>query len=1121
MTTIKERLTQFIKQYYLNKILRGSLFLGISFIVLLLVFSTIEFFGWFNSGTRAFLFYFYLGFNALVLWFYLLVPFSRLLGIAKGIGIKMAAKIIGQHFPQIEDKLLNLLQLQEQDNTSTNESFVSKELIEEAIRQKELMLRPFPFVKAIEFRSSLRYARYLVPALLVFIALLGFKPELIKDPVRRIRNYHVHYEKPAPFSFVVLNEDLTGVAKSNYTLRFTTKGQEMPSEAYIEVNGINYKAQKKSRNIFEYEFRNIQGNVDFRMNSVNIWSAHHRLNVIPRPSVKSFTVYVEYPSYTNKTNEEIDNVGDLVVPRGTMLTWRFNTHHTDGLKVFFDEIPVTLKKESQLRYSFAQRIMKNVNYSVTPVNEFIDTLSPVGYTLEVIPDENPAIQVSELFDSLNQFFVFFTGEIADDYGFTGLKYHAAHVRNQDTLSKKITPLPYAPSELKQQFMHFADLRNLGFIPGDELIWFFEVWDNDQIMGPKSVRTYTGTYQLPGLNELNEIQDQLEEEIKDEMDKAIRTAQAIRQEAREMQNELRFKEQLNWQDRDKISQLLQRQDQLKNQMEYLKKKVDHKYQKENQFKEIDRDILEKQKQLQDLMDKLLDEDTRKLMEEIQKLMDELNKDKIGEMLEKIQMNNEELNLELERNLELFKQLELEKELHDNIQALEKLAEEQKKLAEESLQKNADVEKIKKEQNQLNQEFDQISDELKKIEEKNQSLEFPNQLQNTDQEQQDIKKEMKQSMQNLQQGKPQKAGQNQQNSSDKLKELSDKLNDMLDDMLAEQLAEDIMTLRLILNNLIHLSLEQEKLMEVAKKTSRVNPKYPEIINQQNKLRRDFQIVEDSLVALGKRQMAVKSIVSKEISNIKESMEQSVNRFLDVHTVGIRNAAGREQGIERQQYAMTSMNNLALLLAESLDSMRDQQNQQSGEGKQCDKPKPGSGKPSLKQMRQNQQSLNQQLQQMKQHMEQQGQQPNGKRNSMSEQFARMAAEQEALRRALNDYMQELQGQGIKDLGEFSELMEEMEKTEEELVNKLLNNNTLLRQEQITTRLLESEKAEMEREQEERRESTEAKKQIFGNPTLFLEYNKLKEREQEMLRYSTPLLQPFYKQKVNEYMINQEADR
>jgi hypothetical protein len=64
-----------------------------------------------------------------------------------------------------------------------------------------------------------------------------------------------------------------------------------------------------------------------------------------------------------------------------------------------------------------------------------------------------------------------------------------------------------------------------------------------------------------------------------------------------------------------------------------------------------------------------------------------------------------------------------------------------------------------------------------------------------------------------------------------------------------------------------------------------------------------------------------------------------------------------------------------------------------------------------------------------------------------------------------------------------------------------------------LQSEKAEREREKEERRESREFSDKINRNPNSFLEYNRRKEREIELLQTLPPSFSPFYKGKVTEY--------
>src|SRR4029077_5782749 len=130
--------------------------------------------------------------------------------------------------------------------------------------------------------------------------------------------------------------------------------------------------------------------------------------------------------------------------------------------------------------------------------------------------------------------------------------------------------------------------------------------------------------------------------------------------------------------------------------------------------------------------------------------------------------------------------------------------------------------------------------------------------------------------------------------------------------------------------------------------------------------------------------------------------------------------------------------------------------------------------------------------------------------EQLAKMAAQQEALRRQIQDMMSKMKNKGSNPGGDIADMMEQ---TEKDIVNKSLTNETMKRQQNILTRLLESEKAEREREQDEQRKSNEAKNVNLGNPEEFLEYKRLKEREMELLNTVPPNLTPYFKEKVNIY--------
>ena len=164
---------------------------------------------------------------------------------------------------------------------------------------------------------------------------------------------------------------------------------------------------------------------------------------------------------------------------------------------------------------------------------------------------------------------------------------------------------------------------------------------------------------------------------------------------------------------------------------------------------------------------------------------------------------------------------------------------------------------------------------------------------------------------------------------------------------------------------------------------------------------------------------------------------------------------------------------------------------------------------------------MQSLKKELEKQGNKPNGRtkigeRNSLSSEFARMAAKQEQIRRMMQEYgqrMKEESGGNSRLSKEIDDIMRQMEQTETDLVNKTITRQTIQRQQQILTRLLQHEKAELEREKEDRRQSTEGKDQVQPSPTDFDEFKKLKENNIDLFHSTPPSFNGYYRNKVNDY--------
>ena len=160
-TEITTKLTLFIRKFYTNKLLKGSL-LFISIGLLYFIFTIlVEYFLWLKPAYRTVLFWLFIIVELTLLFQFIILPLFYLFGFKKGITYKESAKIIGNHFPEVQDKLTNLLQLQDTSNTS--------ELVLASIDQKTSELSPIHFKTAINFTHNLKYVIYVALPLLVFI----------------------------------------------------------------------------------------------------------------------------------------------------------------------------------------------------------------------------------------------------------------------------------------------------------------------------------------------------------------------------------------------------------------------------------------------------------------------------------------------------------------------------------------------------------------------------------------------------------------------------------------------------------------------------------------------------------------------------------------------------------------------------------------------------------------------------------------------------------------------------------------------------------------------------------------------------------------------------------------
>ena len=1102
-----EKIRDFIRRFYLNRLIKGLLLGVILLILLMLGVHGLEFLLWLPTSGRMILFWIYVGGAGFIAVNYILLPLFHLFTYRRQMSAAEAARLIGKHFAEIEDRLLNTLQLQE---SAANAG--SDPLLEAAIEQRMASLGVYQFRKAVSLRPSKNVLFSSALLLLVFLFILIWNPAVFNDAGNRIVRYNQTFLKPLPFTVSLPDEEsLKTMQNTDYEMVIKTIGVEVPTEFYLKIQGGSQLMKRVNATTFFYVFKKPGKSIQFFIEGGDYQSHSLTLEVFPRPVILAYEAAVKPPKYTGAANFEVSEKTDFFVPEGSNISLSFFTRDTDSL--FMSAQDSVFRPDEIIGNEWLYEIYLNESYDLTveSSNAFTSAGDRFPLKIQMIPDAYPEIVAEMVTEELGRQF-YFSGAVADDYGFKRLAmvYQIMGDGNEEKSKPFYIDLPLQRNS-RQNFYYLFESDSFNLIPGDNIEAFFQVWDNDGVNGSKYRKTPTFSLQIPGMEALDSIADSRENNLLNEMDRALDEAADVHEELEKLLRDLATKQQPDWSDKQKLEDLFERQKQLEEKFESLQEEQNKQLKFEEENKLTDEKLLKKQEEIQQLFDEVFSDEMKEVMEEIQKLMEELNKDQMQKMLQDLKNDNQKMEDLLDRNLNLLKQLKVEKEMTDLIKSLEKLGDE---LTEEKEDTDSTEQKSA---NEAKSEFKNLQQKLDSIQKMNDQLEKPIQFDDTQQIEESVEEDLQESMEQEQQQQMNQSKQMKKSAGEKMKKMANMLQLSMQASMMQQQMEDAHTMRILLENVVRSSIDQEELMKQFSELNRDDPSRPQLIRKQNELTSNFKIVEDSLKALAKRQPMIETFIFDEINKIQFRIKNALEVLKD----------GRiSQGVSEQQYAFMAMNNLALMLAESLENMQNSMGMPSPMNAQG-QPKPGqqsSGKQQMQNMREMQEALGKALEEMRKKQEggkEEGEQQGKGKQSMSEQLARMAAQQEAIRKQMKDFLNGLKAEGRLDEEGFNEMIEEMEKLEEQLVNKQIDQRLIQRQKEIVSRMLESEKSEEKREKEEKRESNEFKGENFSNFIEELTYKRRLKEQLDLLKLQSIELKPFYKERSNAYFFKKRDIR
>ncbi|MBU0942800.1 MAG: hypothetical protein KKD36_15365 [Bacteroidetes bacterium] len=1083
---IYQKLEAFIKKYYVNELLRGLLlFVGLGLLYFLGILF-IEYFLWLKPLGRTVLFWFFLVVELFLFVRFICFPIFKLSKFSKGISYTAASVIIGDHFKEVDDKLLNFIQLNESVKATSD-----SDLLLASIDQKALDLKPIPFSNAVNFKANKKFFPVaLIPVIVISLIYFSGNSIVISQSLNRVMNFKKEFLPPAPFKFIVTNSKLIVDENKDFVIRVKTVGSLVPENALISIDGESYFMENIGGGEFKYSISKPTKAMLFHFEANNVVSEEFYLDVVAVPSITNLVMELNYPSFLGRKNEVISGSGNAVVPEGTVVTWRVNAQSTQRIDMQIDNRSIAFSKNNLLFY-LSKNISQNTEYQIVTSNSNGKKFEMLSYQLTVIKDQFPTINARKSPDSLKLDSKFVIGEVGDDYGVSKLQVVYYDHTKPSIVSRGTVSIK---NGIFDQFV-FAFPGPFPVKEGIDYDYYFEVFDNDAVHNFKSTRSTVFSARVRTVEETNDlILEEQNGNIKG-LERSLLNQEKQFSQIERLQKVGKEKDNFDFNEQQKVKDFIQQQRKQDQMMrDFAAKLKDNLEKQKSSAKDDFKELLKKR------IDKSADEldKNNKLLDELQLLNDKLSKEELVTKIDKFKQNSKNQSKNLQQLVELTKKFYVQKKTEQIANKLMNLAEKQDNLTEN------DTDNTVKNQNDINKDFDKLKQDLNDLGKDNRELRAPLDLGEDKNLEIGIDTDLEKSLNELSKDNKSKAKSNQKNASSKMKSLSKKMGESLESSDAEQMQEDIQMLRQVLDNLLAFSLAEEVVMKDVRNLNSGSPMYNKNIKKQQDLRLQFKHIDDSLFAVSLRNPRFTEDITKEVGSTQYNLDKAIESLSD-SKIG--------KGLSHQQYVIAGANKLGDFLSGILSNMQmDLSSMSSG------KPKSGGGQGmQLPDIIAKQKGLGDKLSKGigkdgNSDGDKNGSSEGGKGDNASESDAREVMEiykqQKELRKALDA---ELKKQGINGAG--NGILENMKQIERDVLNRGFSKQTLSKVLNVNQELLKL-KSALQTQGEENIRQSQVGDKAFNNsakalPDALLEYLK----SIEILNRQSLPLRNNYNRKVQEY--------
>lgn len=685
------------------------------------------------------------------------------------------------------------------------------------------------------------------------------------------------------------------------TLKFQPLQTRLPS-CRIAINRLNEKRSEKihlrsdSSDIFSFRMDSVKQSFVYQFVYGGQQFAPETITVVPPPALYSMQVRLTPPSYTGDSTRILpEGQGDFRAYAGTKVNFTIESEELSGAYLISGNDSTSFKVDKSKAYGEIT-VKKPIEYTFGLMDQRgqkNDSLPQ--FHIDIIPDELPMVHFlkpgynvelqPELVETL-------WVQGIDDIGIRSLEILSC--RNgecQESVSTWNISPKGNPQTIRKQVIW--NLRQYTLYPGDTLFYWAKIRDNNPFSPPGITTSDTFWFRVPSFEEIHQAIMEKESYADQKIEGVRKEQENLKDMLEQLVKSATGSEDLSW-DQKQILQDVQKSiqaqtDSLQNALNSLQENI----QKLKEQGSVGEEISEKMEQIQNELKELIKQFGDSLFPKIED-GHQISFDEMREAVENLQKMLPELDERLDNTLQFLQMLRKDRELASMAMRAEKLAQEQKSIAD---------------QKQSPRTLDQQKDLLSRIENFNQDLKknhsAEKNLSSTSEQMDSLHNQMQSSL------------------SEKQSPSADQMNQMSAALLsASQQLRDMMSA----GKMKQMLAEQKMIMEMAHDALN-------LIEWQEKIITEFDLKERKNVAVS--QQALKDALAKSSAKtdslkmippmVKNKISQQFSFALDNSREAVL-ALGENNSLWAMRENKFALNSLASTLVKTLQSMKQQSQSQN---------------------------------------------------------------------------------------------------------------------------------------------------------------------------------------------------